>query len=165
VSAAGFLLFMAVAIASFAGPRFFERHAKQVLVERLREEIGKNYPALAPAGALEGLAIRLQAGAVENRRLLESRYPHAVGVLLESLCKHDCGDRTQWAALVRDLLQERLERLESGLERVRRWTQGRFDELIDRILRDVRVFALTNTLMFLLAFLAVSSSERPPRAL
>jgi hypothetical protein len=164
ISAAGFLVFLAVAIASFLGPRFFERQAKQYLAERLRAEVSRKYPSLAGGGALEGVTDHLRARAGEARELLQSGYPDAIGALVSSLCKHDCGHGSRWAALVRDLLQEHVKRLEAGLDRVKEWAQGRFDELIDRILRDVRIFALTNSLMFALAFLA-ASVERPSRAL
>src|SRR3954468_2257870 len=123
ISAAGFLVFLAVAIASFAGPRFFERQAKQSLVERLRAEVSRKYPSLPPGGGLEGVTRQLQARAGVARDLLQSGYPDVVGALVSSLCKHDCHG-SRWAALARDLLQERLQRLEAGLGRVKDWAQG-----------------------------------------
>jgi hypothetical protein len=139
VSAAGLLLFLAVAIATFATPRFFERQARHYLVERLRAETVERYPGLSG----------VEAG------------------LLAALCKHDCAEPAGLPALVRAALarvaaQDRVHRLEEGLDRVKRWAQGRFDALVDRFLRDVRIFALTNALMFLLAFL-VLAADPPPR--
>jgi len=158
-SAAGCLIFLGVAALSFAGPRFFERRAKTYLVERLRGEVVEKHPALAAAD-LDGAIARLREHAETTRKLLESRYPDALGLALASLCKHDC-EQAPLTALVRDVLHERLQRLEGGIDRLRRWAQGRFDELIDRLLRDVRIFALTNAVMFLLAFLMASADPLP----
>jgi hypothetical protein len=129
ISAAGCLLFLGLSVATLAGPRFFERRAKQYLVERLGAEVEQRYHGLR---------------------------------VLDTLCKHDCGLRAgqTWGA-VRAWLPNGLE---LAWMRVRDRVQARFDTMIDRLLRDVRIFAGTNALMFLLAFLA-ASSDPAPRAL
>jgi hypothetical protein len=134
VSAAGLLLFLALAAATFARPRFFERQAKAYLVERLHDEALERFPALRGLG--------LDLGPV--------------------LCKYDCAQRGQLPALVRAaagrlVLPDRLHRFSEGLERAKQWAQQRFEGMVERLLRDVRLFALTNALMFLLAFLMASA--------
>lgn len=135
ISAVGCLTFLALFVATLAGPRLVERHARQYLIERVGEEAQRNHPALSRLGAA---VAELQA--------------------LSALCKHDCLERP--AAAHNPLLSW----ARGGLDRVRDWAQGRFTEMIDRVLRDVRIFALTNALMFLLAFLA-ASADPAPRAL
>jgi hypothetical protein len=134
VSAAGLLLFLAVAVATFAGPRFFERQARAYLVERLRSEAVEMFPAL------RGIDVELAP----------------------VLCKYDCAGPGRLPALLRTavgrlVLPDRLHRASEGFDRARAWAQQRFDGLVERLLRDVRLFALTNALMFLLAFLMASA--------
>jgi hypothetical protein len=53
--------------------------------------------------------------------------------------------------------------LKAPSDRVRRWTEERVDRIVARVVRDVQVFAVTNAVMFLLAFL-MASAETPARA-
>jgi hypothetical protein len=61
--------------------------------------------------------------------------------------------------------KERPATLEVGLDRLHQWAQGRYDRLVGEILHDLRIFARTNTLMFLLAFIGAYSAKAPPRVL
>jgi hypothetical protein len=165
VSAAGFLLFATLLGALVASPESLERRAKEEVVQRLRAEVLQKYPALGRLGDFEGAAENLRTRAARARRFLQSQGPDLVAAWLSQLCRHDCPDETEMASLVRDIVRERLRTLEIGLDRLHQWAQGRYDQLVGEILYDLRIFAGTNTLMFLLAFIGAYFAKAPPPVL
>lgn len=161
------LVFGAATVAIALRPAWVERQVRAELVRRVAGDVVALYPALGGSRWAEamGKALSQEVERIEDERVrserLRGELAGAIVTHLEQrLCQFECADVTESdRQLAREAVSEGLTRWlrrdERMLPRVTEWAKGRYQALLGELLRDLGAVALTNTLTFALATLAI----------
>ena len=143
-------------------PATFDNYAKDFAVSEVasrlgglgRDPVGEgNATGVLPDRVREHLP-----GDVRNRlssleRLLTPEVEAFVNALLMEACKLDCSRRGDVSALISSVFKRLRADLASARSRIRSFVLEQFDEVLGEVRRDVTIFTLTMSGLFLAAFL------------
>jgi hypothetical protein len=131
---AGFALIFLAAFATLVlAPASLERRAHRELVERIAAAAAERHPQFLSPGWTDALTAALERDVAAARESVVSPGPVA--------------DR------FRSYVDGRVEGLNAALRRLEDWARGRYRELFDELIADLRIFTATNALVSVLAFL------------
>src|ERR1700741_4702249 len=147
VGFAGFFLFAAAFLATFLSPIHFERAGKELIRREVESEVrekvaGREPPALGTAASL--LAARYRVEIDSLRRELDERVPGTVAAAIARMQELDCGWRGGLRAGGRNAFGDRIASLDQARDRLAALAQGKYAEVVRKLLDDLRIFAGAN---------------------
>lgn len=158
----GLLLFASAFAATFVSPIHYERAAKtfiQSQVEgRVRDGFGElRQPGLAQAAGV--LSVRYRDDIARLQQQLQTQLPERVAAVVAKMLDADCECRERLAVGIRHAARTRIDWLKNAQPQLTALIQGKYVEVVEALLRDLRIFTGSNALVFVL--LVVASCLRP----
>ena len=157
VGAAVFVsLFLYITLA----PKDFDQRTRDFAISKVRAEVDQQLGDIANsdnatrisefAGRISG---RLQARVDGMRASLDSGIDVVIADILAAACKLDCERRDEAAAAVRGFFEGSLERYGFALDRLSDLVEGEYDEVMDELRIDLKIFSGSNAVALCFAFL------------
>ncbi len=157
VSYGGCLLFAACLIATLWRPQWVESAAASFIQQQIRGEMAsliEDPTGHSPTAAYVVLRESLLTEGSELAAQMRRKLIDGLVELTARLCKLDCAAKTGLKAWLGNAVTLRVERLNVVAATAREAAQRRYDEMVDRLLGDLRIFSATNLVAFLLLALA-----------
>jgi len=152
VSAAGVLLFGSLFVVSLVKPAWIEASARTLLRSEIERRVGMEL-AFLDGGRIGGPAHRtlaqLRSGGAplpEQSSVLSS----VVATVVAEMSNGDCACRVDIARRLQDVVVERFEGLPAHGRSLEQFVRAAYIETAGKLLREVRIFAGSNTGVFLL---------------
>ncbi|MEM7459938.1 MAG: hypothetical protein AAF331_10780 [Pseudomonadota bacterium] len=160
LSGSGALIFLAAFLYITFAPKDFDRRAQAFAVSQVEQSVDERLSSLANsdtanrvsdlAGRVSG---RLQSKIDEARGQLDAGMDVFIADVLAAACKLDCERRDQAAASVRRFYESSILRHSMALERIQTFIEGQFDDVMDELRADLKIFAGSSGLALGFAFL------------
>ncbi|WP_419810337.1 hypothetical protein [Bacterioplanoides sp.] len=168
----GILLFLPLFLFTFADPQLVEKSGRSFIEWRVKQEVFDKIDSvnLPKSSSLERiLGERATALRSEAEKKLEyykqQLKSDAPAIIAENIAKTrnlDCECRQKWEERLTQSLLSRIESVEEAKSNLVQFTQTKYMEVMHNLTLDVRIFLGTNSLVFILFFLA---SFFKPRAI
>lgn len=159
LSGSGTLIFLAAFLYIVIAPQDFDRRAQSFAVSQVERSVDERLSQLANsevadrvsdlAGRVSG---RLQSKIDEARGQLDAGMDEFIADVLAAACKLDCERRDQAAVAVRDFYESSILRNSIALERVQAFIEGQFDDVMDELRADLRIFVGSSGVALCFAF-------------
>ncbi len=146
---------------TFINPSTIEEKARvyiaEKIEERVMEEVNKVLPNLESDTLSRGLNV---LGNVLGDELdginafLDGDLRQSILSVVEGVCVYDCDSRSLIVEAIINLNEDRAIELSNGLNNIESFIKGEYYVLIEKILLDLRIFFVTNAIIFGLILLA-----------
>ena len=167
LSAVGLLVFGAAFLVSFADRSVLEETAKNFAKAKVAEEARERFPLLEnEAFTTQAEALRDRfAGQSEKLQLsLDAKFDE---IIAKALAPDNTPEAEEKRGTVRDfakgLLQSSIDNKTEYQQRLTAFAQNKYNETIDGLIRDVRIFTGTTAAAFLFIFMALIFKYRARR--
>ncbi|MCD9098829.1 hypothetical protein LU699_12505 [Luteimonas fraxinea] len=147
VSAVGVLLFGSLLVVSLAKPEWIEASARTLLRAEIERRVGAEI-AFAQDGRIAGAAHRALAQWPSERT--SAVLPTLVATALAEMRDGDCACRAGIGRRVQDVAGERLGKLSTGSGHLKQSVRAAYVDTAGKLHRELRIFAGSNTGVFLL---------------
>ena len=165
----GILLFLPVFIVTFLNPQTIEKSGKSFIEWKLQNELNEKIDTLKlpQSKSLEKL-LGTKAQDIyqkSNEKLealkqkLKEDFPALLAFQIAKMSELSCECRQKWQERLRDSLQFEMASLEETKEKLIRFTQGKYMDIVTKITIDVRIFLGLNVLVF--SLLVLVSFKKP----
>lgn len=151
LSLAGLALFAALFIATIAAPDRIETAARGFIATDIRAELERSVVGRLGIGATpdsellrDGIAARAAQASEDLRRGVAER----IALIVTQFCRYDCRTQTVLAGRIEVNLERRLDAMGIGLKKLESIGQGRYSAMLEKALRDLRIFSGSNALIF-----------------
>ncbi len=153
VGLAGFLFFALLFLATFTSPIHIERAAKEFIqgqVEaKARDKIeGLGHPSFEKAAGL--LANQLRDELSDIKRQLENGLPEKVAAVIAQMQDLTCECRKKLANAIRQSSEWRIASLKQAEAQLIELIEGKYVEVVNKLVRDLRIFTGANAVAFLI---------------
>lgn len=159
----GILLFMPTFIFTFLNPQTIEKSGKSFIEWKLQNELNEKIDTLKlpQSKSLEKLlgskAQDIYQKSNEKLKTLKQKlkddFPALLASQIAKMAELSCECRQKWEERLRDSLQFEMASLEETKEKLIRFTQGKYMDIVTKITIDVRIFLGLNVLVFSLLVL------------
>jgi len=149
----GLVLFGTAFAVTFVSPIYFEQAGKAFVQNRIEAEVRakiQSLPAHLPATRAMGiLSQRFQTDAAALQKKLEDRLPEKVADVIAQMLDLDCDCREKLGRTFRDTLEWRLTSLAGAQARLYEIIEGKYVQIVQKLLRELRIFSGCNAVAFL----------------
>jgi hypothetical protein len=152
------VIFMTAFAVLVLAPATVERRAHDELVQRIAAAATERYPSVVPHSWTGVLTAGLQQDAASIGTEVASPRLEGLAIVFAAMCRH-CGGPEATARMLRESLSARRYRFDVALQRVAEWARGRYHELINELIFDLKIFTATNAVLSMLA--ALVARTRP----
>lgn len=155
----GLIVFLPLFVITFANTHLIESSAKGVIKEKLHHAIEKKLEKVSlPASentesTLAVLSKKIQQKAEEKIDKYKSTLLGVVDDNLENVQKSDCECRLKWKERLTRYTEFKVKSLEEMKTALIDFSQAKYMEIVERLLRDVRIVFGVNALLFGIIFL------------
>lgn len=156
----GAFIFVSLFLYITLAPDDFDQRTREFAIEQVRGEVDEQLGTLAQSDGVDrlsefagGISSRLQSRIDEARDSLDSGVDQLIADVLASACKLDCARRDQAAAAVRDVLNSSILRNQMAVDRLQALVIGKYDEVMDELRLDLRIFTGSSAVALVFAFL------------
>lgn len=150
---AGFLLFALAFAATFASPVYFERAGKEFIRTQVEAQVRDKIEDLGqpPLQRAAGLLTRqYQDEIADLKQKLEDGLPEKVAQAVAEMQDLDCECRKKLESDIRQSFEWRVAALGRAQAQLVDLIQGKYVEVVEKLLRDLRVFTGANAAVFLI---------------
>lgn len=160
---AGFLLFALLFLAAFTSPIHIERAAKEFIqaqvAAKARDTIdGAAHSRFEKAAGI--LAKELREEIVDLKQKLYNGLPEKVAAAIAQMQDLTCECRKKLGSDIRQSYEWRIASLESAEAQLIELIQGQYVEVVDKLMRDLRIFTGANAVAFLMLLIVSSLNAR-----
>jgi hypothetical protein len=164
----GVILFGAAFAATFLSPIHFERAARGFIEMKIERQLGERSAIIdttvseTRAGQLAmALSEQHNAEIAGLRKALEANLDDKITAIVDRMQDPGCTCRALMTQMLHGMASSHISTLERAEPQLRRIIEGRYAEIVTDLLRDLRIFAGTNLLAFLLLFaLSIARADR-----
>ncbi|MGH8500455.1 MAG: hypothetical protein ACRERV_16840, partial [Methylococcales bacterium] len=163
VGFAGFLLFASIFVATFLSPIHFEQAGKEFIrgqVEtKVRNKLEKlDHPSFEKAASF--LANRYQGQILSFQQILKEGLSEKVATIVAEMGDLSCECRKKFASNIRQVFDWHMTSLSQAHSNLVTLIQGKYKEVVEKLLLDLRVFSGTNAFVFALLVIASFLKDR-----
>ena len=155
LSLAGLALFAALLIATIVAPDRIETAARGFIATDIRSELERlvvRRLGIGDAPAPEPMKDSAAAHAAQAKQDLRRGVAERIVLIVSQFCRYDCRTQTILAGQIEVNLERRLDSMGIGLKKLESIGQGRYSAMLEKALRDLRIFSGSNALIFGLIF-------------
>lgn len=141
-------------------PADFDQRTRDFAISQVRGEVDEQLGNIAQSDSAErlsefagGISSRLQSRIDTARNSLDAGADQFIADILAAACKLDCERRDQAAAAVRDILKSSILLNQGALDRLQSLVVGKYDEVMDELRLDLRIFTGSSAVALIFAFL------------
>lgn len=160
----GILLFLPLLLFTFSDPQLIEKSGRSFIEWRVKQEVVDkiNSVTVPKNTSLEKLlgdrAKQLHAKAELKLELykqqLRDDVPAVIAAQIAEARKLNCECRQKWKEQLTKSLLLKIASVEDAKQKLMAFSQAKYMEIVHKLTLDVRIFLGTNTLVFILLFLA-----------
>lgn len=160
----GILLFLPLFLFTFADSQLVEKSGKSFIEWRVKQEVFEkidsvNIPKNASLEKMLGeRATALHSEAEKKlefyKQQLKNDAPAIIAKRIAEVRNLDCDCRQKWEERLTKSLLSRIESVEEAKSKLAQFTQAKYMEIVHKLTLDVRIFLGTNSLVFILFFMA-----------
>ena len=160
----GILLFFPLFLYTFADPQLVEKSGKSFIEWRVKQEVFEKIDSLnipkniSLEKVLGARATVLHSEAEEKleyyKQQLKNDAPAIIAERIAEVRNLDCECRQNWEESLTKSLLSRIESIKETRSKLVQFTQSKYMEVVHKLTLDVRIFLGTNSLVFILFFLA-----------
>ncbi|HEX7150177.1 MAG TPA: hypothetical protein VF618_01725 [Thermoanaerobaculia bacterium] len=153
ISALGVLLFGVAFVTSYVRPLLVESVARELVRREIEARVRERIAAVtgSPLVRLAQRAIARNSREIADaERKLAAGLPEKVAAVVAQMQDPDCECRKFVAAATRSLLTEHILARSAANEQLQRLIRSKYAEVVQALLRELRIFTGANALVFLL---------------
>jgi len=163
VGFAGFVLFALVFVATFLSPIHFEQVGKDFIRIQVENKVRNKFenlhhPSLEKAGGF--LAKQYQGEVTHLQQALKEDLSGKVAAVVAQLSDLSCECRKKLASNIQQAFDWQIASLSQAQSNLVTLIQGKYAEVVEKLLLDLRVFSGTNAIVFVLLVIASFLKER-----
>lgn len=152
----GLLLFGSFFALTFGVPEAVEKSAKGFVQSQVQKEVREKIAPITESSVVnkaKALADKLGFQESQLKKDLENNLPEKIASIMAQMCGYDCEKKKQLANDIKDGYLDRIKNLKVGQINLSQIVQGKYVEIVGNLKLDLRIFSMSNTLMFLLLVL------------
>jgi hypothetical protein len=160
----GILLFLPLLLFTFADPQLVEQSGRSFIEWRVKQEVFEKIDSvnIPQNSALEKIlgdrATTLHSQAEKKlefyKQQLRNDAPAIIAKRIAEVRNLDCECRKKWEERLTQSLLSRIKSVKEAKSKLAQFTQAKYMEIVHKLTLDVRIFLGTNSLVFILFFLA-----------
>lgn len=163
VGFAGFLLFAFAFVTTFLSPIHFEQAAKEFIRIQVETKVSDKlenlrHPSFEKAASF--LAKQYQGEIVGLQQKLKEGLPEKVAAVVAQMSDISCECRKKLAGNIRQSFDWHIATLGQAQSNLVTLIQGKYAEVVEKLLLDLRVFSGTNAVVFVFLLIASFLKER-----
>ncbi|MDD2725121.1 MAG: hypothetical protein PHH59_14020 [Methylovulum sp.] len=163
VGFAGFMLFAFVFVATFLSPIHFEQAGKEFIRTQVEAKVRNKFenllhPSLEKAAGF--LAKQYQGEIASLQQALKEGLSEKVTAVVAQMGDLSCECRKKLAGNIRQGFDWRMTSLSQAQSNLVALIQGKYAEVVEKLLLDIRIFSGTNAVVFGLLVIASFLKER-----
>lgn len=163
VGLAGFLLFTFVFAATLLSPIHFEQAGKAFIGTQVESKVRNKLENLRSPSfekAAGFLAKQYQGEIADLQQRLKEGLPKKVAAVVAQMGDLSCECRKKLASDIRQTYDWRIVSLSQAQSNLVTLIQGKYAEVVEKLLLDLRIFSGTNAVVFMLLLIASLLKER-----
>ncbi|MEM9573449.1 MAG: hypothetical protein AAF996_18445 [Pseudomonadota bacterium] len=160
LSGVGTLIFLLAFLYISLAPDDFDKRAQSFAVSQVEKSVDERLSAIANSDTADRISDlagrvsdRLQSRVDEARDDLNAGMDEFISDVLAAACKLDCERRGEAAAAVRAFYESSILRHSMALERIQAFIEGQFDDVMEELRADLKIFAGSSGIALGFAFL------------
>lgn len=151
VSLLGIIIFSLGLAVTFASQETVERSAQSFIQHQISKEmqsIGNEASSSSYVEQLKEFERIFEDESAQVKKYLANNLDQKIADAIAALCSLDCDKRENIRQSIRSGLEARLERVGVSLDTVQSFIQGRYTAILEQLRYDLRIFLMTNIVMF-----------------
>ncbi len=147
----GLLLFGFVFTLTYGVPKVVEDSAKGFVKSQIEKEVKIKVSSMTDSSlgeAAESLVDKLGFRESQLKKDLEDNLPEKIAAVMAQMCGYDCEKKKQLASSIKGGYLAKIQKLKVGQFNLSDVVKGKYVSIVGNLKSDVRIFALSNALMF-----------------
>lgn len=160
LSSVGTFIFLVAFLYISLAPDDFDNRAQSFALSQVEKSVDERLSAIANSETADRISDlagrvsdRLQSRIDQARENLDAGMDEFIADVLAAACKMDCERRDEAAAAVRAFYESSILRNSIALERIQAFIEGQFDEVMEELRSDLKIFAGSSGIALGFAFL------------
>lgn len=160
LSGVGTLIFLVAFLYISLAPDDFDKRAQSFAVSQVEKSVDERLSTVANSDTADRISElagrvsdRLQSRIDRARDGLDAGMDDFIADVLAAACKLDCERRDEAAAAVRAFYESSILRNSMALERIQRFIEGQFDDVMTELRADLKIFVGSSGIALGFAFL------------
>lgn len=148
----GLLLFGSLYGLTYGVPEAVEDSAKGFVKKQIEKEVKTKLAPITEsnlAKKAKSLADKLGFQESKLKQDLENNLPEKIAEIMAKMCGYDCEKKKQYATGIKASYLEKINNLKIGQFNLTEVVKGKYVEIVSNLKLDLRIFTLSNALMFL----------------
>ncbi|MEL7108578.1 MAG: hypothetical protein AAGJ68_03055 [Pseudomonadota bacterium] len=160
LSGVGTLVFLLAFLYISLAPDDFDKRAQSFAISQVEKSVDERLSTIANSETADRISDlagrvsdRLKSRIDEARDGLDSGMDEFIADILAAACKLDCERRDEAAAAVRSFYESSILRHSMALERIQAFVEGQFDDVMEELRGDLKIFVGSSGVALGFAFL------------
>jgi hypothetical protein len=162
VSLIGFIIFGAISISTFIAKEQIQKTASDFLVMQIEVEVQKHLQGLImlsnKASQLKFIKTKYSEEIERLNKYLSGDLPKIIGKVVSDIYEGKIKEETV-QNFVSDSMKSKISSLDYAISNIEIMISGKYYEILNRLIKDIRVFSVCNAFLFLIALLIASSKK------
>lgn len=152
----GFILFTSMYVLTYGSPKQLEESARGFIKIQIEKEVREKAAVITGSSLgvkAKSLADKLGFQESQLKQDLDNNLPEKIASIMARMCGYDCERKKQLANNIGESYLNKIQNLKVGQVNLADIVKGKYVEIVKSLKTDIRIFTLSNALMFLVLFL------------
>ncbi len=130
-----------------------EASAKSFVKSQIEKEVREKVAVVTESSMVQKaqkLADRLGYQESQLKQDIENNLPEKIASIMANMCGYDCERKKQLASQIKNIYLDKIKNLKVAQVNLSELVKGKYVEIVSNLKTDLRIFTLSNALMFLL---------------